>query len=115
MPDDENDALLARLQRLSQHLPGVETGTSYGTPALKVAGKLFLRIKDAETLVLMAPLDEKERLIEMAPDIYYETDHYRGWPALLIRAAAIDDAELQHRITEAWRYKAPAKLRKTFG
>ena len=115
MPDEEDDPLLARLQRLSNHLPGVETGTSYGTPALKVAGKLFLRIKDAETLVLMAPLDEKERLMEMAPEIYYETDHYEGWPALLIRAAVIDGAELQHRITEAWRYKAPAKLRKAFG
>ncbi|MGQ3237636.1 MAG: MmcQ/YjbR family DNA-binding protein, partial [Shinella sp.] len=52
MPDDETQMLLARLQRLAEDLPGVETGTSYGTPALKVAGKLFLRIKDAQTLVL---------------------------------------------------------------
>lgn len=112
MPDDETQMLLARLQRLAGDLPGVETGTSYGTPALKVAGKLFLRIKDAQTLVLMAPMDEKERLIEMAPAIYYETDHYKGWPALLVRAVAIDDADLRHRMTEAWRFKAPAKLRK---
>lgn len=112
MPDDETQMLLARLQRLAGDLPGVETGTSYGTPALKVAGKLFLRIKDAQTLVLMAPMDEKERLIEMTPAICYETDHYKGWPALLVRAAAIDDAELRHRMTEAWRFKAPAKLRK---
>ena len=112
---DETDALLARLQRLAAALPGVETGTSYGTPALKVAGKMFVRIKDAKTLVLMVPLDDKERLIEMAPDLYYETDHYRGWPALLVHAAAIDDAELQHRLTEAWRLKASAKLRKLLG
>lgn len=107
-----DDPLLARLQRLAQDLPGVETGTSYGTPALKVAGKLFVRVKDAETLVLMVPLDDKERLIEMAPDLYYETDHYRGWPALLVRAAVIDDAELQRRLAESWCLKAPAKLRK---
>ena len=112
MPDDEAEMLLVRLLRLAEDLPGVEIGTSYGTPALKVAGKLFLRIKDAETLVLMAPMDEKERLIEMAPAIYYETDHYKGWPALLVRATAIDDAELRHGMTEAWRQKAPAKLRK---
>jgi hypothetical protein len=60
----------------------------------------------------MAPMDEKERLIEMAPEIYYETDHYNGWPALLLRAAAIGDAELRQRMTEAWRLKAPARLRK---
>ncbi|TAA63148.1 MmcQ/YjbR family DNA-binding protein [Shinella sp. JR1-6] len=112
MPEDTIEALLARLKRLATGLPGVETGTSYGTPALKVAGKLFLRIKDAETLVLMAPMDEKERLIEMAPEIYYETGHYNGWPALLLRAAAIGDAELRQRMTEAWRLKAPARLRK---
>lgn len=113
MPDDDDNALLPRLQRLSGDLPGVEVSTSYGTPALKVAGKLFVRIKDGETLVLMAPMDEKERLIEMAPDIYYETDHYRGWPALLVRAALIEDAELRLRLAEAWRTKAPAKLRRT--
>ncbi|MCR6499010.1 MmcQ/YjbR family DNA-binding protein [Shinella sp. CPCC 101442] len=107
-----DDPLLARLQRLAQDLPGVETGTSYGTPALKVAGKLFMRIKDADTLVLMVPLDDKERLIEMAPELYYETDHYRGWPALLVRAALVDDTELLHRLTESWRFKASAKLRK---
>ncbi|CAK7255213.1 MULTISPECIES: MmcQ/YjbR family DNA-binding protein [unclassified Shinella] len=112
MANDETETLLARLQRLAAGLPGVETGTSYGTPALKVAGKLFLRIKDAGTLVLMAPMDEKERLIEMAPEIYHETDHYKGWPALLLRAAVIDDAELQQRMAEAWRRKAPARLRK---
>ncbi len=110
---DDGDALLARLQHLTKDLPGVETGTSYGTPALKVAGKLLMRIKDAETLVLMAALDEKERLIEMAPDIYYETDHYTGWPALLVRAAAIGDEELRLRLAEAWTAKAPAKLRKS--
>lgn len=109
----DDDPLLARLQRLTKDLPGIETGTSYGTPALKVAGKLLMRIKDAETLVLMAALDEKERLIEMAPDIYYETDHYRGWPALLVCAAAIGDDELRLRLLEAWTAKAPAKLRKT--
>ncbi|WP_421578538.1 hypothetical protein [Shinella sp. M31] len=75
-----DDPLLARLQRLAEDLPGVETGTSYGTPALKVAGKLFVRIKDGETLVLMVPLDDKERLIERTPDLRYETDHYKGLP-----------------------------------
>jgi hypothetical protein len=112
MSEDTIETLLARLQRLAAGLPGVESGTSYGTPALKVAGKLFLRIKDAETLVLMAPMDEKERLIEMAPEIYYETNHYKGWPALLLRAAVIDDAQLRQRMTEAWCLKAPARLRK---
>jgi hypothetical protein len=60
------------------HLPEIETGTSYGTPALKVRGKLFQRVKDPDTLVLMCPLEEKKLLMAAAPHIYYETDHCKG-------------------------------------
>ena len=31
--------------------------------------------------------------------VYYETDHYAGWPAVLARAAAMSDAELVHWVT----------------
>jgi hypothetical protein len=82
----------------------------YETIALKVRGKLFLRVKDADTLVLMCPLEEKELLMEAAPHIYYETDHYKGWPAVLVRVAAVDEAELAHRVGRAWRLKAPKRL-----
>ena len=105
--------LLARIERLAAGLPGVETGTSYGNPALKVATRTFVVVKADDLLVLMVPLDEKERLMEMAPEIYFETDHYKGWPALLVNAGQIDDAELGLRLREAWQAKAPAKLRKS--
>lgn len=105
--------LLARIERLAAGLPGVDTGTSYGNPALKVATHTFVVVKADDLLVLMAPLDEKEQLMEMAPEIYFETDHYKGWPALLVKAGQIDDAELGLRLREAWQAKAPAKLRKS--
>ena len=46
----------------------------------------------------MCPLEEKEMLIDAAPDIYFETDHYRGWPAILVRISEIDPDELRHRL-----------------
>lgn len=101
---------LARLRQAAAGLPQVEESTSYGTPALKVRGKLMCRIKDADTVVLMCPLEEKELLMKAAPDIYYETDHYRGWPSLLARIRAISDEELAHRLALTWRRKAPKKL-----
>ncbi|MGE0668488.1 MAG: MmcQ/YjbR family DNA-binding protein [Sphingomonadales bacterium] len=104
----------ARAWRLAAHLPGIEEGTSYGTPAVKVRGKLLTRIRDGGTLVLMCPLADKELLMEAAPDIYHETDHYRGWPAVLVRLAAIADDELALRIEQAWRMKAPKTLVKQF-
>lgn len=91
-------------------LPGVVESTSYGTPALKVGKKLLARVKDAATIVLMCPLDEKELLLEAAPEIYFETDHYRGWPAILVRADAIPADEIRLRLEQAWTRQAPGRL-----
>ncbi len=91
-------------------LPGLEEGVSYGTPAMKVKGKFLLRVREPGVLVLMCTREEKELLIEANPAVYFETDHYKGWPAILIRLAKISDAELKHRIAIAWRLQAPKKL-----
>jgi hypothetical protein len=45
--------------------------------------------------------------MEMSPDIYFETDHYVGWPAVLVRLSVIGDEELSLRLEDAWRFKAP--------
>ena len=66
-------------------------------------------------LVLSLPIDRKEQLMEMAPEIYFQTDHYVGWPALPLRIGAIGDEELQQRLIEAWQYRAPKKILATFG
>ena len=109
MSDDFAYAL-ARLRKAAAGLPEVEEGTSYGTPALKIRKKPICRVKDADTVVLMCPLEEKELLMAAAPDIYFETDHYHGWPALLARIRVISDDELAHRLALTWRRLAPSKL-----
>ena len=101
---------IARVARLASHLPGVELSRWYGTPALKVAGKGFVRWKASGVLVVLCPLELKEVLLEAEPHLYYETDHYRGWPAMLVRLGAIDDERLADRIECAWREKAPKRL-----
>lgn len=91
-------------------LPGIEEATSYGTPSMKVKGKFLLRMREPDILVLMCSLEEKEFLMQNAPKIYFTTDHYKGWPAVLIRLSKIKDDELSHRIAIAWRRQAPKKL-----
>ncbi|MGV1758342.1 MmcQ/YjbR family DNA-binding protein [Rhizobium sp. A22-96] len=110
------NGIAARLQQLvtQAKLPGVEHGTHYGLPALKVGGKAFVTVKNNETIVLAIPIDRKEQLMEMAPEIYFQTDHYIGWPSLPLRITAIGDEELQQRLVEAWRYRAPKKLQAAF-
>ncbi len=113
---DSVDMIFARLKRLAAEaeLPDVEESTSYGNPALKVGGKSFVAVKNNETIVISISIDDKERLIEMAPEIYYQTDHYVGWPHLPLRAGAISDAELKERLIGAWRFRAPKKIAARF-
>jgi len=86
---DDVDAIFERLKRLAAEagLPDVEESTSYGNPALKVGGKSFVAVKNAETIVISISLDDKDHLLEMAPDVYFQTDHYVGWPHLPVRPA----------------------------
>ena len=90
-------------------LPGVAIGAHYGTPSLGVAGKQFAGWRDG-ALSLRIPMEQKEFLLDVAPEIYFETDHYKGWPAVLARLSALSDEELVHRVGQAWRAVAPKKL-----
>jgi hypothetical protein len=109
---DDLDQVFARIEKLAQArgLPEVTRSTNNRTPALKVRDKSFVRLKDAQTLVLLCPSEQKALLMEISPEIYFETDHYVGYPAVLIRLDAIDDEELSLRLEDAWRFKAPARL-----
>ena len=115
MPDTMDD-IFTRLIRLTEEagLPGVEQSTTYGNPALKVGGKAFVSVKNNETLVLSIAIPDKEHLLEMAPEIYFQTDHYKGWPSLPVRAAAIGDDELRGQLVNAWLFRAPKKLAATY-
>ncbi len=104
------EAAFARVLAATANLPGVEAGTSYGTPALKVRGKLFARLKDPGTLVVHSAPDEKEMLMEVDPKVYFETDHYKGWNAVLVRLNKISTAKLRHRLEQTWRQKASKRL-----
>ena len=104
---EDLDRNFARVVKLAEAagLPEVTIGTSYGTPALLVKDKSFVRMKDGDTLVVMCALEEKELLLELDPQLYFETDHYKGWPALM-RMDAVSDDELHHRLKRIWLMQA---------
>jgi hypothetical protein len=101
-----------RLRDLGLELPEVVEGISYRTPALKVRGKSFVRLKeDGKSVVfLLGSVEEQQVLIETDPDVYFITDHYRGWPAVLARLAKLGTAECRRQLERAWRLKAPKSL-----
>lgn len=107
--DAAHDAAFDRVETLARarDLAGVTRSTSYGTPALKVDERTFVRLLDAQTIVLQCPLEQKVLLMEISPAIYFETDHYVGYDAVLVRLDAIEDEELSLRLEDAWRFKGP--------
>ena len=79
---------------IGTRLPGVEVTTSYGTPALKVAGGFMCRLRtDPDALVLrVVDLGEREALLQGQPDAFFTTPHYDGHPSVLVRLEAVDPA-----------------------
>jgi hypothetical protein len=71
-------------------LPGVEEGTTYGTPALKVRGQVIACIpthRSSEPNSLVVGIEPAERvgLLETEPETYYLADHYASGPYVLVR------------------------------
>jgi hypothetical protein len=57
---------------------------------------------------------EKQMLIEAQPDKFFTEPHYNGFPAILVRLAAVDVDELEMLLFNAWRCQAPPALVKSF-
>lgn len=94
-------------------LPGVVEGTSYGTRGWKVGKKFLMREKermDHVLVVKLANVDEQDFMIARDPEVFFITDHYRGWPAVLVRLDRIDRKSLTALIEQAWRAQATRKL-----
>jgi hypothetical protein len=93
---------------IARRLPGAEESTSYGTPAFKVKGKLFARFhQDGESLVVSVDFDEREEMMNAAPEKFYITDHYRNYPWMLVRLSAVSADELRDLLLGSWRRTAP--------
>ncbi len=91
--------------------------TSQGRPAFRVRGKLFAweaRKRDGGGLAVRVDRDEKHLILESNPDVYFETPHYHGYPAVLIRFEKINRDELAERLEDAWLIQAPKRLAAEF-
>lgn len=114
----------ATVRRLAAALPEADDGSSDRRLVFEVKGKGFAwsfmervapkkpRIPRVDILAVRCPIEMKEVLIEAAPDRFFDDDHYRGFPAVLIRLPQIDEAELEGLLRAAWRLTAPKPVLK---
>ena len=98
-------------RRLRLALPGVEEGPCYGTPGWRVKKRFLARLRD-DGAVLVVKVGDEERDILMAadPKTFFITDHYAGYPTVLVRLANVRLELLREVLERAWRRAAPKSL-----
>ena len=108
-------------------LPGVEEGTAYGFPALKVHGKLLAcvpanRSAEPGSIVVRVGFDDRAELLAAAPDVYYVTDHYADYSAVLVRLSRVNSELLRDLLSMAYKFvtantapRLPSRKRQKFG
>ncbi len=110
----------ADLVRIGLSLPRVEQSTSYGAPALKVVGKLFVcqpanaKLRAGGDIAVLFDVEPEERalLIEQEPEVFFFTDHYRDYPLVLARLSELEPERLRPYLERSWRRRAPKRLLK---
>ena len=117
------------IRKIGLALPGVEESVAWGTPVLKVHGKIFAGIaihssaEPGSLMVRMAP-EDRDELISAAPDVYYVTDHYVQGNGVLVRLSRVnadvlrDLIGMSHKyvlssVVGAARYLKPEKVRRS--
>jgi hypothetical protein len=95
-------------------LPDVEEGRTYGSPALKVRGKMFAclaihRSAEPNTLAVRIEFARRDELIAAEPETYYLTDHYVNYPCVLVRLTRIHQDALRDLLLMGWRFMTTTK------
>jgi hypothetical protein len=109
------------VRRIALALP--EVTEDQDTLGFAVRGKGFMwswkervvpkkpRVERRDVLgVRVADAGAKQELLAADPGKFFTEDHYHGFPAVLVRLAAVDADELAELLTDAWRAKAPRAL-----
>jgi hypothetical protein len=115
-PPPRSSSGFKRIEAIGRTLPDVEVTTSWGSPSLKVRGKMFVCMashKSAEpnSLVVMMDFPDRDALLEDDPRTYYLKEHYVGYPCIVVRLARVQPDALRDLVIGAHRYVS-AKVKK---
>ena len=111
------------VRAIGLRMPDVVEATMYGSPALKLGGRLIACIashKSAEhnTLVMRTDFEQRDALIAEEPDTYYLKEHYKTFPVVLVRLSRVspdatrDLLGAAHRLVSASQKKRPPSRRR---
>ena len=93
---------LAAIRKVALSLPGVEEGTSYGTPAWRAGKRMLARLhQDGQSIVLKIGNETRDHLLQADPETLFVTDHYRGYPMVLARLDRLSATDLRKLLVRA--------------
>jgi hypothetical protein len=72
-------------------------------------------VKEPGIPAVHCPQEWKPHLIDTRPEVHFETDHYKGWPAIQMRLDTASDADIDEALRRAWMAQAPSRLRREHG
>jgi len=107
----------ATVRKVGLTLPDVQATVKYdGSPLLKAGGSFMAGLAthhsaEPGTLVVRVGIEERQCLLEDAPETYYLTDYYRSYPVVLVRLSQVDRDALRDLLSVSRRL-ALAKRRK---
>jgi len=97
---------LSAIRRTVAALPGIEEGTSYGTPAWRCRGKLLARLhQDGASIVLKVGDATRDHLLQADPETFFVTNHYIGYPMVLARLDRLSAVDLKKLLLRAMETK----------
>lgn len=100
------------VRQISLSLDRAEESTSYGTPAFKVRGELFVRLHqdfDSTVVVVRTDFEQRDELLSADTEAYFITDHYRNYPWVLVRLSHVHPDALRDLLRMAHRLAAASK------
>jgi hypothetical protein len=97
------------VRKIGLAFPGVKETTAYGSPVLKVHGKILAGIpvnRSAEpgSLGVCVDFDDRAELLAADPDVYYVTDHYLPGNWVLVRLSRVNPDVLRDLLGMAYKF-----------
>lgn len=102
----------ADVKKAALAFPGIIEKPSHGRPAYFIGKKFFTRVRleDQSVVLGVADIAQRDMMLELDPQTYFITEHYRNYPVLLVRLSHITYAELRTMLDRRFRMLAPKKL-----
>jgi hypothetical protein len=115
----KREVTVEEIWKVGARFLGVVRSYVHGSPALKVkgrGGRLLIMVavpvhKSAEPDSLMVRVDRKRRavLLKEAPELYYVTDHYLDYDAVLVRLRELSPDSIRPLLLEAYDFVKSGK------